>query len=295
MRFDPKGNVSVQHPRQAWNRECAPTTLVHCSLKEMKGTTPGTSQRRNTLFTAYKAAKLQFNEAVALEIVESCVRDTVIDKIIDVIEPALRAGMIPRLVFPHPAFDDEDAVGNQEPMRERPTNALPFAYAKYLAEIVGCERDNNIFQVARVGRTRLNKWLRFLCQPSFGGEVSRIDPYIIVDDVVSTGGTFAALRSYIVREGGTVIATSSLATTSGADKPFAVAHRTVDVLKSLYGDGIERFWSETLGHELQCITEAEGDFVAEFGHGLVRHWLTRGDTLLQRLRNRLNQAAAQGR
>ena len=54
------------------------------------------------------------------------------------------AGRVPRILFPHPAFDDEDSVGHQEPIRDLPTNAIPLAYARYLAHILGCEFEEGI-------------------------------------------------------------------------------------------------------------------------------------------------------
>src|SRR5581483_7666030 len=105
------GNVRVEHPREPWGQAGDSQVLVHCRLDALKGTD---QHEQHTYRVAYNAAKFQFNLDVAFEIVERCADESVIDTMVDVM---MNCDRIPRLVFPHPAFDDDDGVGNQEPIR----------------------------------------------------------------------------------------------------------------------------------------------------------------------------------
>lgn len=135
--------------------------------------------------------------------------------------------------------------------------------------------------------------MRFLCQPSFEGDVEKSRPYIILDDVITTGGTFATLRGYLVRKGATVAATTTLAHKNGVHQKFAIAVQSLGVLKALYGIGFDRYWNETFGHETSHLTEAEAEFLAFHAR---TEWasIPSGDGLLQCLRERINHAAATG-
>jgi hypothetical protein len=202
---------------------------------------------------------LSFDLDAAYSIVDRCIRQEVVDAIADVVGDCDRT---PRLVFPHPSFDDDDAVDAEASLDPVPRNALPFAYAHYLREILGCDVDEEIVQAARAGRTKLGNWLRFLCQPTFVGVVER-RPYILLDDVVSTCGTMTALRSHIVRNGGTVPLVSALASSDGSGMKFGIAPETMNMLRSAYGRELGAYWSEAIGHEVSCLSEAEGRFLLQ--------------------------------
>jgi hypothetical protein len=283
------GNVSVYHARERWRPGEPTEILVHCWNNTLRGTDPKLPQRP-TLQAAHRAAKLEFDAGAALDIVDRCIRETIIDDLANLV---FQSGRVPYVVFPHIAFDDDETAGAQEPIRQLPTNALPFAYARYLGDVLGCELDEAIIQIARVGRTALTNWLRFLYQPAFSGDVDPDNPYIIVDDVVGTGGGLAALRSYIVRNGGTVIGATVLANASGQNQQFGIAEQTVHVLKSRYGDGLSEFWLGAIGHEINCLTEREGELLVRWGRDRhERDGIRAGAELLQFLRTRINQAAA---
>ena len=218
MSWSESGDVSVSHSREPWGGLIAPKTIVHCQLERLKGTASSLGRQGIAYAAAYQAAKSKFRIEMALDIVERCASGDALDRLADVV---VECGAAPIFVLPHPPFDDEQGIGHQHThVVSKPTNALPFAYAAFLAQTLGGSVDGEIVQASRVGRTQLNRWLRFLCQPSFCGNVSTEQPYIIVDDVVSTGGTLAALRSYIVACGGRVIATTSIADAQGRDRPL---------------------------------------------------------------------------
>lgn len=283
-----RGHVCVCHRREPWDESC-PEVLIHTQLDRLTGLFDGYGTLRTEYHDAYLTAKFAFDLDAAYSIIERCIRPELIDAVASAVA---RSQTRPRLVFPHPEFDDEDAVGSD--LDAVPTNALPFAFANYLAEVTGCEVDEDIAQAARVGRTKLGRWLRFLCQPSFIGPVEP-RPYILIDDVATTCGTMAALRSHILRSGGTICAASALAHVSGKDQKFAVAPGTLAVLMSTYGENLRTHWLEAIGHDISCLTEAEGQFLLLEARQWGREECVLGEQVLHRLRDRLDQAAAKGR
>ena len=284
------GNVYVSHLRAPWGPSGDEWTFVNSRLDQVNGYYKDYGELKKDYYRAYLAAKHEFNMKYAYEIIDRCVKSEVITSLAQVVLKLNRRSM---LIFPHQAFDDEDGIDGNKPLGALPTNALPFAYAEYLSTRLGCDVNRTIIQCARVGRSKLTTWMRFLCQPSFEGEVEAGRPYIILDDVITTGGTFAALRAYIVRNGGTVAATTTLAHKNGVHQKFAIAAQTLNVLRLRYGTGFDRYWAETFGHETSHLTEAEAEFLAFHAR---TEWASvpPGAEVLQCLRERINRAAATG-
>jgi hypothetical protein len=254
---------------------------VHARWPALKG--KGGARER----VLYERAKHRFDLNAAYDLVDRHVEPKIIDQIVAHVVTAHGRG---RIIMPHPAFDDEDGRGSVS-NTDRPKNALPFAYAGYLSEVTGLPVDEEIVQNARVGRTKLGKFDRFLYQPTFGGTVRVDEPYIIVDDVSTTAGTLAALRSYIVRNNGTVLFASALASDNGKNREFAIRPETKAALCEAYGNAFEPYWFETVGHEVGCLTEAEGRFLGEWSNARQDEGCPSGDALLERLRARINEAA----
>ena len=277
------GHYSVSHPREPWSPD-TPPVLVHAPLSVLNG------PKKTPARKAYVAAKREFDIGAAFEVVERTVRQDTLDSII---AHVVSLGINCRIIMPHPAFDDDDGAGHA--VADRPRNAIPFAYANYLSKLISRPVDEEIVQIARVGRTKLAKWPRFLCQPSFGGAVRVDEPYIIVDDAVTTAGTFAALRSYIVRNGGSVIFTTALANSTGVNCQLAIGPEIHKVLLEAFGNGFEPFWFNTIGHQVGCLTEAEAQFLRENADVWKSEGCVVGDELLQRLRDRIDEAATKNR
>lgn len=289
MRWE-NGNVCVTHPRAPWGPRGDEWTLVHGRLDQINGNFKEYGDLKQEYYKTYINAKHGFDMKCAYEIIDRCINQDIITAFARVL-----SGLDgrPILVFPHPGFDDEDGIDGQKPIGEKPTNALPFAFAEYLGIRLGCEVNETIIQSARVGRGKLTMWMRFLCRPSFEGDVERGRAYILLDDVFTTGGTFAALRNYIIRQGGIVAGTTALAHKNGVHQKFAIADQTIGVLRSHYGTGLDDYWTRTFGHAASHLTEAEAEFLAFHAR---TEWasLPRGSSVLQRLRERVNRAAATG-
>lgn len=279
----------AHHERCGWPEKGCECVLVHGKLEVLKGEREGLGQKKEKIQALYTAAKTQNDMEAAFELVDLIYNDEVEDKLID---SFFDGGVAPIFVLPHPAFVIERNLTPEVDPSAGPTNALPFAYAARLREMIGGEVDSDIVQAARVGRTTLNRFQRFLWQPQFVGDVRLDRPYVLVDDAVTIGGTVAALCSHIVRAGGTVAAVTALAHKSGQHQPLALTYRTRQMLDTVYTAGIEHLWKEAIGHEIDCLTEPEGAFLLDWAN--ERHGSGDGHSRLLALRARLLKARDQG-
>lgn len=274
--------VSRPHLRAPWGDPGSVNALVHAKLEDVKGT-----KDLNDIFL-YTAAKTENDIARAFDVVDRWYSDAVEDSLVDLI---VAAGIRPIIAFPHPAFNDEDGVDRDAAHRWSASNALPFALAETLVRRIGGEKDLDIVQSARVGRTILKRMPRFLFQPSFEGPVSKDLPYVLIDDTYTLGGTLAALRSYIIQQGGSVVGIMALAHSTGQNQKFALTDHTSQALYRAYGPDFNDFWKEAIGHEYVCLTEGEGTFLAHWAAQNCRG-LRDPDARLHALRARLNKARA---
>lgn len=284
---EPRATGKVgKHGRVPWSASDPREVIVHCRWDELKGTWRQRERDAKKALAIYAAAKLQFDQEAADELVEKWVNEAAIDSLVDRV---LGCGKAVRIVTPHPEFDSADPTGNPFEI----TNAIPFAFQAFLASELGCEIEHEIVELARPGRTSLSKFQRFLWQPRFSGAVQADCAYIVADDVCTTAGTLAALRRHIMRGGGTVIAVTALACHNGKNMPFPIADVTRASLFERYGSELGSLWIEEVGHGIECLTEGEGSYLAEAvppGKGDAG----RPDALLQRLRDRLAETKGKG-
>lgn len=82
-------------------------------------------------------------------------------------------------------------------------NKIPVAAAEVLAARLGLSTDDMIVQANRAHRTGMDGLDRIFAPVDFAGAVEA-GPYLLVDDTLTQGGTFAALASHIREGGGTV-------------------------------------------------------------------------------------------
>ncbi|TXM70943.1 phosphoribosyltransferase [Methylobacterium sp. WL69] len=271
-----------RHDRVPWEARDPRQILVHSTFGKMRGTHQRPAKEAEQYVARYERAKRGYCPEAAAEIVEECVDMRIVDLLIDALFEVNKPALI---VCPCPGFND----GHDDPVvNPLPTNAIPAAFSALLAAELGCDVDADIIQIARPGRTVLNKFERYLWQPCYEGAVRSDRAYIIADDVCTNGGTLAMLRSHIVSQGGTVIAATTLGHTTGNSQSFPIERATLGVLMSAYGSGLQSLWREEIGHEPQCLTDGEGIGLAEW----TRERVGRGtqERALQCLRDRFAEA-----
>ena len=99
-------------------------------------------------------------------------------------------------------------------------NMIPLALAMY----IGLPVHEGVRRVDTQKRRELPAILRLMYKPKFSGRIIRGVSYIIVDDVITQGGTVASLRHYVLKRGGTVLAVIALA--------FAIGSRAITPIRA---------------------------------------------------------------
>jgi adenine/guanine phosphoribosyltransferase-like PRPP-binding protein len=135
-------------------------------------------------------------------------------------------------------------------------NRLPRALAEYYAYMTGARADEAIHQTNYTAHTGKDMLGRMLSRPTFAGSVQPGVTYVLVDDVVTSGGTFAELAGYIQENGGKVIGTVVLANASRSGT-IAVRAETLARIKEKFGNAI----FEEIGIEAEALTQPEAVYL----------------------------------
>jgi hypothetical protein len=91
-------------------------------------------------------------------------------------------------------------------------NALPLA----LAQEIGLPIWQDVYLVSTTQRKALLAIQRLLHKPVFDGYIQEGMDYIIVDDIITQGGTVSALREFVLTNGGRIVAVVALAFSIGS-------------------------------------------------------------------------------
>ncbi|MBW2094199.1 MAG: DEAD/DEAH box helicase family protein [Deltaproteobacteria bacterium] len=149
-------------------------------------------------------------------------------------------------------------------MEEGGINKLPLLLAKAISKVSGLPVDLELYQANFVGRTKKTGLQRLLTIVKFGGKV-KAKEYILVDDVVTQGGTFAEQRHYIENDGGKVVATTSFGTAQYGAK-LAVTPESIAAIERRFG----RAETEALLREydiagaLEALTQGQAQQILKF-------------------------------
>ena len=161
-------------------------------------------------------------------------------------------------------------------------NAIPDAMAQEIARRLGLTAvSGTVVQSNKVAHTKSDGWHRLVTPAMFTGTIISGADYLLVDDHVCFGGTFANLRGYIEANGGHVLGVTTLTETSGARK-IAIRPKTQSVLQLRHGEKLDHFWKAVFGHGTECLTDIEAGY------------LSRVESL-DAIRNRMAQAAERAR
>ena len=149
-------------------------------------------------------------------------------------------------------------------------NEIPQALTDFIGEKTGLDIDKNIVQTNVVGHTSAGQNVRLYNRPKFEGEVQSGRKYIIVDDMVTMGGTLGEMRNYIESQGGMVVDMITLSTQNEQNSIVALTENTKLDLERVFGvkstDGaydmtlLNDFLKESgiYGGNYEALTESEG-------------------------------------
>jgi hypothetical protein len=116
------GNVSVSHSRAPWGPSGDEWTFVNGRIDQVNGNNRDYGDLKRDYYRTYLAAKHEFGMKSAYEIIDRCVKPEVVTSLAQVVS---KLDPRPMLIFPHPAFDDEEGVDGKKPLGAFPNNALP--------------------------------------------------------------------------------------------------------------------------------------------------------------------------
>lgn len=152
-------------------------------------------------------------------------------------------------------------------------NMLPLAYAKWLASLQTPPRASwtpSIIQSNVTHHTDADAIHRLLYRPEFSGPVEPGRPYIVLDDVITSGSTVQALRLYIERHGGHVIAFTCLAasysTITGSSLQITPTENTLHALQIKFDSAaLETLLRETgVADYLSELTNCQARYLLSF-------------------------------
>lgn len=171
--------------------------------------------------------------------------------------------LVDRLIAPDLVNQVRSVIGAQRPKivpvlaaEAAGNNKIPLAFAEVLADHLGLQVETGILQREKVHRTDSGADHRLAFNPSFTGSVTVGQPYLVVDDTLTMGGTLASLRGYIENQGGHVLAASVMTAHPGA-LDLAVKPGMLTAIEQKHGAAMNDFWKETFGYGIDQLTQGE--------------------------------------
>lgn len=216
--------MSAPAPRIPWPGE-QPEVLVHRpAMRDAKG------RWRQPLFddTDYAAAKAG-DHAAAGKLVEAHVNHAVLHALNDIL-----ANRVASIVAAHA-------------VEQAGRNAIPGALATYVAVTTGVVFDIAVVQAKRPFRTQASAVERIGRRVQFDGPIRSGMAYVLIDGHVTLGGTFADLATFIVTQGGTVIAATAL-TSARATARLPLDPARLHQLRGRFGK-MEQDFSGRIGYD----------------------------------------------
>jgi len=190
------------------------------------------------------------------------------------------------LVTPDVVAKVKEAIGDSRPRlvpvsaeESAGRNKIPLATSAVLAGKLGLDVETGIVQANRAHRTGMDGLDRVFAPVDFAGAVEPGD-YVLVDDTLTQGGTFAAVASHIREGGGTVKGVVALTGKQYSAK-IQPSPQTLDSLRQKHGD-LENEFRAATGYGFDALTESEARYLAKYEPA-------------QRLRDRIAEEGRRGR
>lgn len=137
-----------------------------------------------------------------------------------------------------------------------------------LARRFGLTLASGVVQTNRVGHTGASGWHRLARQALFEGDVGPGEVYLLVDDFVGQGGTFANLRGCVLAKGARVAGFIAL-TGNPRSAKIALVRSTLEALRDKHGS-LEPWWSNELGFGFDSLTESEAGYLLRVDADTIR-------------------------
>ena len=116
-------------------------------------------------------------------------------------------------------------------------NAIPQVLAQAVAYMADGEADEEVVQINRVFHTGADPMERLNHQPAFAGAIKAGARHVLVDDVMTMGGTLAELAHHVQANGGAVIGAVVIVNASRTGR-LIPEPRLMRILETRHGDTI---------------------------------------------------------
>lgn len=141
-------------------------------------------------------------------------------------------------------------------------NKIPLAIAKVLQSKTGLSVDLDVYQANEVRRTALPGLARIFAMPEFEGGDLENKSFLLIDDTITQGGTFASLASHINSNGGRVVGALAL-TGKQYSARLNLSDDAIQRLKQKYG-GLENDFIQATGYGFEALTSSEARYLASY-------------------------------
>ncbi len=141
-------------------------------------------------------------------------------------------------------------------------NRIPNVGAGRIAKELGLIEDTGIVQSNRPRRSNASALDRVFSRVEFDGPVQQGADYLLVDDTLTQGGTFADLADYIQRGGGKVVAVVALTGKQYSAK-LRLSDELLRQLRAAFGN-LEPQFTRATGYGFDRLTESEARALVAF-------------------------------
>jgi hypothetical protein len=141
-------------------------------------------------------------------------------------------------------------------------NKIPQAVAEFIGMATGLHVTEDVVQADSPKRTSMDGLDRIFNSPTFDGPVIAGTRYILVDDTLTQGATFASLTNHIEQRGGFVIGAIAL-TGKNYSAKLQPPPQLIEQLREAFGD-IEPDFKAATGYGFGALTASEARYLVNF-------------------------------
>ncbi|WP_020396601.1 phosphoribosyltransferase [Thiolinea disciformis] len=141
-------------------------------------------------------------------------------------------------------------------------NKIPLAIALYLENQLGLKVELGIGQLTKVSRTTLSGLDRVFVIPEFSGTVLKGQSYVLLDDTLTQGGTFAALASHLQQQNASVLGAVAL-TGKQYSARLKLDLTLLEQLRHKHGE-LEEAFQTINGYNYAALTQSEARMLVNF-------------------------------
>lgn len=135
-------------------------------------------------------------------------------------------------------------------------NKIPLATAMVLAHELGLEVELGVIQSNTPKRTGKGSDHRLAFMPEFEGDVLPGQSYLMIDDTLTMGGTFAALHGHIKSRGGAVCGAMAMTAHEGS-LVLPIKPGMIQAIREKHGTEMDELWRAEFGYGIDHLTQGE--------------------------------------